>query len=73
MIDFGKPLSGKLMWVLIFFIVFWGGNSLGFSQGDDDLTRIPKKLNDGWDVSSLTAEGIAEGPIEEVTGLIPRG
>jgi CubicO group peptidase (beta-lactamase class C family) len=32
--------------------------------------HVPKKLNDGWDVSSLSDEGIDKGAIEEISGLI---
>jgi CubicO group peptidase (beta-lactamase class C family) len=42
----------------------------GLSQTTEYRYRPPEKYDDGWEVSSLQAEGIAAGPIEEVSGQI---
>ena len=42
----------------------------GFSQTEEYVYRIPKKLNDGWDVASLKDVGIAEKGIAEISQLI---
>lgn len=41
-----------------------------FPQKSDYVYQIPKKLNDGWDVSSLRNEGIDEDAIVEISRLI---
>ncbi|UCE06172.1 MAG: serine hydrolase, partial [bacterium] len=42
----------------------------GFSQAVDYNYQIPQKYDDGWAVSSLQAEGIDVGPVEEISGQI---
>ena len=42
----------------------------GFSQTTDYKYQVPKNYNDGWEVSSLQAEGIDVGPIEEISSQI---
>lgn len=44
--------------------------STSFPQTNDYEYQVPKKLNDGWEVSSLKDEGIDEETIEEVSQLI---
>jgi CubicO group peptidase (beta-lactamase class C family) len=44
--------------------------STSFTQTNDYEYQVPKKLNDGWEVSSLRDEGIDEEAIEEVSQLI---
>jgi len=41
-----------------------------FCQTNEYEYQIPRKLNDGWEVSSLRDEGIDEDAIEEVSQLI---
>ncbi|MFC1725485.1 serine hydrolase domain-containing protein, partial [candidate division KSB1 bacterium] len=52
--------------VLMLFLLLSTG---GFSQ-DKYNYKIPQKLNDGWEVSSLEAEGLDSEIINEVTGQI---
>jgi CubicO group peptidase (beta-lactamase class C family) len=41
-----------------------------FSQANEYVYQIPKKLNDGWEVSSLNKEGINKEEIEAISRLI---
>jgi CubicO group peptidase (beta-lactamase class C family) len=61
----GKVLC--LFGVLAFFLNLY---SADLSRSDNEFHQTPKKFNDGWDVSSLAAEGLSGGEIEEVTRLI---
>ncbi len=45
-------------------------NVLGFSQTNKYVYQVPKKWNDGWEVSSLSDQGIDKGAIEDISGLI---
>lgn len=45
-------------------------SSVSISQTDEYTYQVPKKLNDGWEVSSLAAEGIANEALDEVSRLI---
>ncbi len=56
------------LFILSFFVFLPNAHTL--SQPSDYVYRIPKKLNDGWDVSSLNQEGIDKEAIEEISGLI---
>ncbi|MFC2118804.1 serine hydrolase domain-containing protein [Bacteroidota bacterium] len=40
------------------------------AQNSDYKYSVPKKLSDGWEVSSLEAEGIEPGPILEISAQI---
>jgi hypothetical protein len=42
-------------------------NARSFLRTSEYAYRIPKKLNDGWDVSSFTDEGIDKKAIEEIS------
>jgi hypothetical protein len=51
-----------------FLIIFIFGLSKGlYPQNRDDEYRIPKKLNDGWEVASLSEVGIDPGKIDQIT------
>jgi CubicO group peptidase (beta-lactamase class C family) len=42
----------------------------GLSQTNEYVYKIPKKLNDGWEISSLSSVGIDKEQIEAVSSLI---
>ena len=54
-----------LVLVFVFFI-----HADCYSQSNEYAYQIPKKLNDGWDVSSIIDEGINKDLIEEISGYI---
>jgi CubicO group peptidase (beta-lactamase class C family) len=45
-------------------------NNASFSQTNEYVYQIPKKLNDGWNVSSLSDVGIDKEAIEDISRLI---
>ena len=63
-IFFQKAVFSKLIFICVVLL------SSGFSQPVDYKYRIPRQFNDGWEVSSLQAEGIDIGPIEEISAQI---
>jgi len=60
--------DGLCFFLLGFFII--ASNLSGGLQAHKDMYRIPKKLNDGWEVSSVSEEGIDREAIEEISALI---
>ena len=63
-----KNLKGICAFSLPLFFIFM--NAGGFSQTNEYAYQIPKKLNDGWDVSSLSDVGIDKIAIEEISSKI---
>jgi CubicO group peptidase (beta-lactamase class C family) len=57
----------KKLFVLVFVFLIHVGS---FSQTNEYVYQIPQKWNDGWEVSSLSKEGIDEEAIEEISGII---
>ena len=55
--------------VIVFFLII-AVVIPGFSRPVVYKYQIPKKFNDGWQISSLQAVGIDVGPIEEISALI---
>jgi CubicO group peptidase (beta-lactamase class C family) len=62
---FSKSICTFLLLVFVCLL-----NSASFSQTNEYVYQIPKKLNDGWEVSSLSDEGISEKAIEDISQLI---
>jgi len=52
---------------LLFVLTLYAGS---YSQASKYEYQIPKKMNDGWEVSSLSAEGIDPGPILDISAQI---
>ncbi|NIM58558.1 MAG: serine hydrolase [Candidatus Aminicenantes bacterium] len=67
---FKKKAFNKVIWAFLFPVFVFLSNAGSFSQTDDYVYQIPKKLNDGWEVSSLSDEGIDKEAIEEISRLI---
>ena len=62
---FYKSICVLLIPIFVFLL-----SSVSFCQTNEYEYQVPKKLNDGWEVSSLKDESIDEETIEEVSGLI---
>jgi len=63
---FSFCFSGKIIpFVLIIFL--FGSNQGLYPQNRSDDYRIPEKLNDGWEVASLSEVGIDPAKIEQIT------
>jgi CubicO group peptidase (beta-lactamase class C family) len=63
---YSKNQTWRFAVILLIFIV----KAPGFSQQKDYQYQTPKRFNDGWEVSSLRAEGIKVEPIEEISAQI---
>lgn len=60
-----KRMKRICPFLLPFFVLLL--NTGGFPRTDDYTYRVPKKLNDGWEISSLTDEGIDREAIEGIS------
>lgn len=66
----GRQTSKKGICKLLLPVFVFLLNAASFSQTNEYVYQIPKKLNDGWDVSSLSEEGIDKETIEDISRLI---
>jgi CubicO group peptidase (beta-lactamase class C family) len=57
----------KTIWALLFLFFVAAFFVAGFSQSQESVYQIPKKLNNGWNVASLRDVNIDQAKIEEVT------
>lgn len=62
-----KEASQILILVFLIPALVFLFSSVSFPQTNEYVYKIPKKLNDGWEVSSLQDEGIDVAGIEEVS------
>jgi CubicO group peptidase (beta-lactamase class C family) len=65
-----SPVNRILILVFLIPAFVFVFSATTFPQTDEYVYRVPKKLNDGWEVSSLKAEGIDVDGIVEVSQLI---
>lgn len=68
----GYPMRLIKRSYFVILVLFLLNFNCGLSQTNDYVYEIPKQLDDGWEVSSLEAEGINTKTIEEVTRQIYR-
>ena len=67
---FSRQLSCKNFFTLLLPALVFLLNAYSLSQTSEYRYQIPKKLNDGWEVSSLSKVNILEEPIVEISQLI---